>query len=74
MLINGKEEAVKSCLSPSELKGQLFCYSSKDVSKRNCCFTDFCNNETLHLRSGTVLSFLVFSFPLRDELISIYYK
>ncbi|XP_060786351.1 activin receptor type-1C isoform X5 [Neoarius graeffei] len=51
MLINGKEEAVKSCLSPSELKGQLFCYSSKDVSKRNCCFTDFCNNETLHLRS-----------------------
>ncbi|MCI4378708.1 hypothetical protein PGIGA_G00218910 [Pangasianodon gigas] len=53
MLINGKEEAVKSCLSPSELKGQVFCYSSKDVSKRNCCFTDFCNNETLHLRPET---------------------
>ncbi|XP_065129158.1 activin receptor type-1C isoform X2 [Paramisgurnus dabryanus] len=49
MLINGKEEAVKSCLSPSELKGQMFCYSSRNVSKRNCCFTDFCNNETLHL-------------------------
>uniref|UniRef100_A0A8B9JSL8 receptor protein serine/threonine kinase n=1 Tax=Astyanax mexicanus TaxID=7994 RepID=A0A8B9JSL8_ASTMX len=49
MLINGKEEAVKSCLSPSELKGQVFCYSSRNVSKRNCCFTDFCNNETLHL-------------------------
>ncbi|XP_057192450.1 activin receptor type-1C isoform X3 [Triplophysa rosa] len=50
MLINGKEEAVKSCLSPSELKGQVFCYSSRNVSKRNCCFTDFCNNETLHLK------------------------
>ncbi len=52
MLINGKEEAVKSCLSPSELKGQVFCYSSRNVSKRNCCFTDFCNNETLHLNPG----------------------
>ncbi|XP_036425982.1 activin receptor type-1C [Colossoma macropomum] len=52
MLINGKEEAVKSCLSASELKGQVFCYSSKNVSKRNCCFTDFCNNETLHLQPG----------------------
>ncbi|KAJ8255771.1 hypothetical protein COCON_G00196350 [Conger conger] len=49
MLIEGKEEVVKSCLSPSEMKGQLFCYSSWNVSKRNCCFTDFCNNETLHL-------------------------
>ncbi|KAL4636224.1 activin receptor type-1C-like [Arapaima gigas] len=49
MLIDGKEEAVKSCLSPSEMKGQVFCYSSWNVSKRNCCFTDFCNNETLHL-------------------------
>ncbi|XP_031413908.1 activin receptor type-1C isoform X2 [Clupea harengus] len=49
MLINGKEEAVKACLSPSEMRGQVFCYSSRNVSKRNCCFTDFCNNETLHL-------------------------
>ncbi|KAG5833848.1 hypothetical protein ANANG_G00280250 [Anguilla anguilla] len=49
MLIDGKEEVVKSCLSPSEMKGQVFCYSSRNVSKRNCCFTDFCNNETLHL-------------------------
>ena len=53
MLIDGKEEAVKSCLSPSEMKGQVFCYSSRNVSKRNCCFTDFCNNETLHLHPGT---------------------
>ncbi|CAL9690322.1 unnamed protein product [Knipowitschia caucasica] len=49
MLIDGKEEAVKSCLSPAEMRGQVFCYGSRNVSKRNCCFTDFCNNETLHL-------------------------
>ncbi|KAL4608940.1 activin receptor type-1C-like [Arapaima gigas] len=49
MLINGREEAVKTCLSPSEMKGQMFCYGSRNVSKRNCCFTDFCNNETLRL-------------------------
>lgn len=53
MLIDGKEETVKSCLSPSEMKGQVFCYSSRNVSKRNCCFTDFCNNETLYLHPGT---------------------
>ncbi|KAG1939017.1 activin receptor type-1C-like [Pimephales promelas] len=51
MLINGKEEAVKSCVSPSELKGQVFCHSSRNVYKRNCCFTDFCNNETLHFNA-----------------------
>ncbi|XP_029314906.1 activin receptor type-1C [Cottoperca gobio] len=50
MLIDGKEETVKTCLSTSEMKGQVFCYSSRNVSKRNCCFTDFCNNETLHLQ------------------------
>ncbi|KAJ8352257.1 hypothetical protein SKAU_G00237330 [Synaphobranchus kaupii] len=55
MLIDGKEEAVKSCLSPSQMKGQVFCYSSRNVSKRNCCFTDFCNNETLHLYPGLFL-------------------
>ncbi|XP_042172018.1 activin receptor type-1C-like isoform X2 [Oncorhynchus tshawytscha] len=54
MLINGKEEAIKSCLSPAEMRGQVFCYSSRNVSKRNCCFTDFCNNETLHLHPGYV--------------------
>lgn len=52
MLIDGKEETLKSCLSPSEMKGQVFCYSSRNVSKRSCCFTDFCNNETLHLHPG----------------------
>lgn len=59
MLIDGKEEAVKSCLSPSEMKGQVFCYSSRNVSKRNCCFTDFCNNETLHLYPGTAHTMLI---------------
>ena len=54
MLVEGKEETVKSCLSPSEMKGQVFCYSSRNVSKRSCCFTDFCNNETLHLHPGTI--------------------
>eukprot|EP00063_Salmo_salar_P044837 XP_014019672.1 PREDICTED: activin receptor type-1C isoform X2 [Salmo salar] len=54
MLINGKEEAIKSCLSPAEMRGQVFCYSSRNVSKRHCCFTDFCNNETLHLHPGYV--------------------
>ncbi|XP_028292318.1 activin receptor type-1C [Gouania willdenowi] len=49
MLIDGKEETVKSCLSASEMKGRVFCYSSRNVSKRSCCFTDYCNNETLHL-------------------------
>ncbi|MBN3306231.1 ACV1C protein, partial [Amia calva] len=48
-LYDGKEKVVKSCVSPSEMKGPLFCYSSRNVSKRQCCFTDFCNNVTLHL-------------------------
>ncbi|XP_061547683.1 activin receptor type-1C isoform X1 [Phycodurus eques] len=50
MLIDGREETLKSCLSPSEMRGPLYCYSSPNVAKRNCCFTDFCNNETLHLQ------------------------
>ncbi|XP_061648765.1 activin receptor type-1C [Phyllopteryx taeniolatus] len=50
MLIDGREETLKSCLSPSEMRGPLYCYSSPNIAKRNCCFTDFCNNETLHLQ------------------------
>ncbi|KAL0963774.1 hypothetical protein UPYG_G00313390 [Umbra pygmaea] len=53
-LVNGKEEASKSCVSPAEMRGPLFCFSSRNVSKRLCCFTDFCNNETLHLHPGYV--------------------
>ncbi|XP_063070091.1 activin receptor type-1C [Engraulis encrasicolus] len=48
-LNNGKEEAGKYCVSPSEMKAQFYCHGSNNYSKRNCCFTDFCNNETLHL-------------------------
>ncbi|XP_048031602.1 activin receptor type-1C isoform X4 [Megalobrama amblycephala] len=55
MLINGKEEPVKSCVSPSQLKGEMYCRSSRNVYTRNCCFTDFCNNETLHLNPGLPL-------------------
>ena len=54
MLIDGKEETDKSCLS-AEKKNQVYCYSSRNVSKRNCCFTDFCNNENLHLYQGRFL-------------------
>ncbi|XP_048835719.1 activin receptor type-1C-like [Brienomyrus brachyistius] len=53
-LVDGREEVVKSCLSPLELKGQLFCHGSYNVSKRSCCFTDFCNNQTLRLQPGSV--------------------
>uniref|UniRef100_A0A8C4S526 Activin receptor type-1C n=1 Tax=Erpetoichthys calabaricus TaxID=27687 RepID=A0A8C4S526_ERPCA len=49
MLSNGKEEVLKSCVSSYEMKGHVFCHSSSNVSKRECCFTDFCNNVTLHL-------------------------
>ncbi|XP_077584178.1 activin receptor type-1C isoform X2 [Stigmatopora nigra] len=49
MLVDGREHRLKSCLSPAEMRGHLFCYSSPNV-KRNCCFTNFCNNQTLHLQ------------------------
>ncbi|XP_004629965.1 activin receptor type-1C isoform X3 [Octodon degus] len=49
MLSNGKEQVVKSCLSVPELQAQVFCHSSNNITKTECCFTDFCNNITLHL-------------------------
>ncbi|MBN3277521.1 ACV1C protein, partial [Polyodon spathula] len=49
MLLNGKEEVLKSCVSPHQMKGQIFCPSSSNILRRECCFTDFCNNITLHL-------------------------
>uniref|UniRef100_A0A8C4S4Q9 receptor protein serine/threonine kinase n=1 Tax=Erpetoichthys calabaricus TaxID=27687 RepID=A0A8C4S4Q9_ERPCA len=55
MLSNGKEEVLKSCVSSYEMKGHVFCHSSSNVSKRECCFTDFCNNVTLHLPRGLPL-------------------
>ncbi|KAL2302060.1 hypothetical protein Nmel_009468 [Mimus melanotis] len=49
MLTNGREEVVKSCVSLPELHAQVFCHSSKNVTKTECCYTDFCNNITLRL-------------------------
>uniref|UniRef100_A0A8C3TQE7 Activin receptor type-1C n=1 Tax=Catharus ustulatus TaxID=91951 RepID=A0A8C3TQE7_CATUS len=49
MLTNGREEVVKSCVSLPELQAQVFCHSSKNVTKTECCYTDFCNNITLRL-------------------------
>nr|XP_034351283.1 activin receptor type-1C isoform X3 [Arvicanthis niloticus] len=49
MLTNGKERVIKSCVSLPELNAQVFCHSSNNVTKTECCFTDFCNNITLHL-------------------------
>ncbi|KAM9189298.1 activin receptor type-1C [Mergus octosetaceus] len=49
MLTNGKEEVVKSCVSLPELNAQVFCHSSKNITKTECCYTDFCNNITLRL-------------------------
>ncbi|XP_030310137.1 activin receptor type-1C isoform X1 [Calypte anna] len=49
MLTNGREEVIKSCVSLPELNAQVFCHSSKNITKTECCYTDFCNNITLHL-------------------------
>nr|XP_020860599.1 activin receptor type-1C isoform X4 [Phascolarctos cinereus] len=49
MLTNGREEVIKSCVSLPELNAQVFCHSSNNITKTECCFTDFCNNITLHL-------------------------
>ncbi|XP_053764617.1 activin receptor type-1C isoform X2 [Panthera pardus] len=56
MLTNGKEQVIKSCVSLPELNAQVFCHSSNNVTKTECCFTDFCNNITLHLPKVCLLS------------------
>ncbi|OWK51592.1 Activin receptor type-1C [Lonchura striata] len=56
MLANGREEVVKSCVSLPELNAQVFCHSSKNVTKTECCYTDFCNNITLRLPLGEPVS------------------
>uniref|UniRef100_A0A8D0HKW0 receptor protein serine/threonine kinase n=1 Tax=Sphenodon punctatus TaxID=8508 RepID=A0A8D0HKW0_SPHPU len=55
MLTNGKEEVIKSCVSLPELNAQVFCHSSKNITKTECCYTDLCNNITLNLPSGLPL-------------------
>uniref|UniRef100_A0A8C3N5W9 Activin receptor type-1C n=1 Tax=Geospiza parvula TaxID=87175 RepID=A0A8C3N5W9_GEOPR len=52
MLSNGREEVVKSCVSLPELHAQVFCHSSKNITRTECCYTDFCNNITLRLPLG----------------------
>ncbi|KAM9235730.1 activin receptor type-1C isoform 1-T1 [Leptosomus discolor] len=52
MLTNGREEVIKSCVSLPELNAQVFCHSSKNITKTECCYTDFCNNITLRLPVG----------------------
>ncbi|XP_048201397.1 activin receptor type-1C isoform X2 [Perognathus longimembris pacificus] len=56
MLTNGKEQVIKSCVSLPELNAQVFCHSSNNVTKTECCFTDFCNNITLHLPAAAMLT------------------
>ncbi|XP_043930784.1 activin receptor type-1C isoform X8 [Protopterus annectens] len=51
MLAYGKEEVTKSCISLLELNAQVFCHSSNNVTRTECCFSDYCNNVTLHLPS-----------------------
>ncbi|KAM6178084.1 activin receptor type-1C isoform 2-T2 [Rhynchocyon petersi] len=55
MLANGKEQVIRSCISLSELNAQVFCRSSSNFTRTECCFTDFCNNITLHLPAGLPL-------------------
>lgn len=62
MLANGKEQVIKSCVSLPELNAQVFCHSSNNVTKTECCFTDFCNNITLHLPMGKAFLFVHFTF------------
>ncbi|KAM6178083.1 activin receptor type-1C isoform 1-T1 [Rhynchocyon petersi] len=53
MLANGKEQVIRSCISLSELNAQVFCRSSSNFTRTECCFTDFCNNITLHLPAAS---------------------
>uniref|UniRef100_A0A2K5C6V6 Activin receptor type-1C n=2 Tax=Aotus nancymaae TaxID=37293 RepID=A0A2K5C6V6_AOTNA len=53
MLTNGREQVIKSCVSLPELNAQVFCHSSNNITKTECCFTDFCNNITLHLPTAS---------------------
>ncbi|XP_034987761.1 activin receptor type-1C isoform X1 [Zootoca vivipara] len=49
---NGRQEVIKACVSLPQLKAQIFCHSSKNITKTECCYTDFCNNITIHLPTG----------------------
>lgn len=68
MLTNGREEVVKSCVSLPELNAQVFCHSSKNITKTECCYTDFCNNITLRLPVGKSRPSAELFEHLRDRL------
>ncbi|XP_053554292.1 activin receptor type-1C [Bombina bombina] len=53
MLTNGKEEVTRSCMSVPELKAQVYCRSSNNITRTECCLSDFCNNITLRLPPAT---------------------
>ncbi|XP_040295711.1 activin receptor type-1C isoform X1 [Bufo bufo] len=61
MLTHGKEEFIKSCISLLELKAQVYCHSSNNVTRTECCLSDFCNNKTLHLPAAVSTSTSHFS-------------
>ena len=65
-LVNGKEERVKSCLTPADYSGPVYCYDSLRLAKTHCCLTDFCNNETLHLYPGRAPSTVV-----KEEVVMV---
>ncbi|KAM6459195.1 activin receptor type-1C isoform 1-T1 [Liasis olivaceus] len=52
MLTNGRQEVIKACVSLPQLKAQIFCHGSKNVTRTECCYTDFCNNATIYLPTG----------------------
>ncbi|XP_060633237.2 activin receptor type-1C [Anolis sagrei] len=52
MLTNGRQEVIKACVTLPQLKAQIFCHSSKNITRTECCYTDFCNNITIHLPTG----------------------
>ncbi|OCT61083.1 activin receptor type-1C [Xenopus laevis] len=53
MLTHGKAEVLKSCISLPEFKAQVFCHSSNNITRTECCLSDFCNNITLRLPAVT---------------------
>ncbi|XP_025020007.1 activin receptor type-1C isoform X3 [Python bivittatus] len=55
MLTNGRQEVIKACVSLPQLKAQIFCHGSKNVTRTECCYTDFCNNATIYLPTGLPL-------------------
>ncbi|XP_039191322.1 activin receptor type-1C isoform X4 [Crotalus tigris] len=72
MLTNGRQEVIKACVSLPQLKAQIFCHSSKNVTRTECCYTDFCNNITIYLPTDTDIHlFIKLSGDLKTEISSM---